>query len=45
MGQSRLNHLGNLQIEREISLNINNYEVIKQFDSSTTPRRLKFNNF
>jgi len=45
MGQSRLNHLGILQIERERSLNINNDEVIKQFDSSTIPRRLKFNNF
>ncbi|KAL4103605.1 hypothetical protein QTP88_018966 [Uroleucon formosanum] len=45
MGQSRLNHLGILQIERERSLNINNDEVIKQFDSFTIPRRLKFNNF
>jgi len=34
MGQSRLNHLGVLQIEREQSLNINKNEVIKQFDSS-----------
>ncbi|XP_022161888.1 zinc finger MYM-type protein 1-like [Myzus persicae] len=45
MGQSRLNHLGILQIERERSLNINKDEVIKQFDSSTIPCRLKFNNF
>lgn len=41
MGQSRLNHLGILQIEHERSSTINNDEVIKQFDSSKVPRRLK----
>lgn len=46
MGQSRLNHLGILQIEHERSLNINLDEVINNFNASAQlrGRRLQLTN-